>query len=416
MRRDPKLMELRDRLLTEISVVDDDRNLTQVDVGALVRRLLLFEELILYSPGMRDLPALITAFGSDGLIQLIDSQALAVRIEAWTMGEWGDLGVPADEPNRKPLPLNTYAISSVMHSNREKDKEKLIHEALGEIRGMTTIGPRSSQRLRRALVGALVPIPEGAGQLTHESLPNAFIENVGLVHRATQVALERKLGAAAGNIDFSLQVEQLANKAFAVKTDISQRFSLSPEKTDGVVQDGLLAVAEINRKFEEMVAFNATMGFKPNEREFLSDKLIFLLKQIESDAQEERFARVLELVGLPDPEVAEGAIDVDRLLEIRQTDELREFRQWIRTFDSASDEEIADRVRLVRERVARVVHSGRVKTARLVVTTGLGFIPGIGVALGPAASALDQLIVDKLVPEPGPVSFLSTLYPSIYEH
>lgn len=156
-------------------------------------------------------------------------------------------------------------------------------------------------------------------------------------------------------------------------------------------------------------------GFRPAELPLVEEKFRFMLAQVDAKAQEERFARVVSIAGLPDPETAPGAIDLERLLEIRDSEEAREFRQWLRTLDQVSDEEIREQVESISEKISGAVHSSAGKTVRFAITTGVGLIPGVGQVAGPVVGALEQFALDKVVREPGPVSFLSSSYMSIFK-
>jgi hypothetical protein len=63
--------------------------------------------------------------------------------------------------------------------------------------------------------------------------------------------------------------------------------------------------------------------------------------------------------------------------------------------------------------MARAVHSRAGKVVRFGVTTAVGLIPGGGLA-GTALSAIDSFLVDNLVGEPGPYSFLSESWQSLF--
>lgn len=66
-------LELRDRFLVPAALTGDTGEIVGFDLGALVRRLLLFEEYILDSYGMRELPGLIDAIGPQNFVTLLES-------------------------------------------------------------------------------------------------------------------------------------------------------------------------------------------------------------------------------------------------------------------------------------------------------------------------------------------------------
>lgn len=116
---------------------------------------------------------------------------------------------------------------------------------------------------------------------------------------------------------------------------------------------------------------------------------------------------------LPDPATVEGAVNVERLIEIRESEEIREFRQWLRTLDDVSDEELQERLASLRAKLAAAVHSPTGKAVKFLATSGVGLVTAGAGAV--AVEAVNQFVVEKLLGEPGPVSFIGSTYPSIFK-
>jgi hypothetical protein len=94
------------------------------------------------------------------------------------------------------------------------------------------------------------------------------------------------------------------------------------------------------------------------------------------------------------------------------SNDAKEFRQWLRGIDHPDDNEVADEIRRIREKLAHAVTSNAGKTVRFAATTGLGVVlPPAGIALG----ALDTFLTDRVLREDGPTAFLGRLYPSIFQ-
>jgi hypothetical protein len=379
------------------------------NLGALIRRLILFEQVVIDSYAMRELPALITALGTDPFVKLLESGAVRIKADGWTFAEIGNGGLIPGR-GKSPLPHLHYALSPVV----PHDREAHIKLCLGEIRGMT-LGKRTSMKVRHAIVDSLVPFPEDAGRKSLDALPRDLTRNLNLVYNATAAALASKAGHSVSDDDFEIQIEQVDDIVYSAETDIGARFALSDDETDKIVQDALLAISGLNQRLEEIEAYRAIIGFRDNELTLAQDKLAFLVREVAPDVQEERFERVITLAGLPDPESAAGTVDVDKLLDARNTEELREFRHWLRTLDEATDAEIEARVTGVRAKLSTAVHSPGGQAARFLATNGVSFIPFVGPIAGIALSAADQFLLEKLLPEPGPVSFIGSTYRSIFE-
>ena len=124
-----------------------------------------------------------------------------------------------------------------------------------------------------------------------------------------------------------------------------------------------------------------------------------------------KFQRVLEIRGLPEFLRALDKIEVSKLLKIRDTTEIREFRHWLSSTGSATDKEIRDRVGSLTATVANAVQSYPGKLMRFVATTGVGLTGPVG---GAIAGALDTFLVDKILPKSGVWTFINKIYPSIF--
>lgn len=402
-------LELRDRLLAPIALRDAAGEVIGASLGALVRRLILFEQVVIDSYGMRELPPLIDAIGTGAFIQLLESGAVRIRADGWAYGEVGNGGLVPGYGAAALPPLH-YALSPLVPQGREEH----IKLRLGEIREMD-LGKKTSQNIRRAIVRSLMPLPEDAGRKSMEALPRDLTRNLNLVFGATAGALEKKLGHAVADDSFDIRIEQVDENVFAATTDIAARFGLDEDETDKVVQDALLAICGLNHRIEEIETYRAITGFRENEIALAREKLAFLVREVDPNAQEGRFERVISIAGLPDPETAEGTVNVERLLKVRDTEEIREFRLWLRTLDGVSDEDIKERVDSVSARLSQAVHSSAGHTVRYLATTGIGFVPIVGPIAGIALSAADQFLVERLLPEPGPVSFIGSTYGSIFD-
>jgi hypothetical protein len=164
-----------------------------------------------------------------------------------------------------------------------------------------------------------------------------------------------------------------------------------------------------------MQRLTAISGCAPDELPVLDAKLGALAAETDPAAQEQRLTRVLTLAELPEPDLttASPAVDVDKLLEARDLPEARAMRDWLRTVDQLDDAEIQESFHKVQEALARAVHGTAGRAVRFAITTAAGLIPDGGLT-GTALGALDSFLVDEVIREPGPYSFLSKTWPSLF--
>lgn len=165
-----------------------------------------------------------------------------------------------------------------------------------------------------------------------------------------------------------------------------------------------------------MKFFSALTGFNREEGQLFAERCGFLASLASPQPLQQTFIRVVEVAGLPMiSESNIGSINVPRLMELRQSDECRSFREWLSQVEESDDREISDRVNSLNARLGNVLHATPTKVVRFIATTGIGILLGIGPLLGIAAGALDNFLLEKLFPRNGPIAFLGKMYPSIFE-
>jgi hypothetical protein len=98
-----------------------------------------------------------------------------------------------------------------------------------------------------------------------------------------------------------------------------------------------------------------------------------------------------------------------------QSKECSEFRTWLRNLDDFDEAELKDRLTGLKARLGNAAHTRSGKVLRLAATSGIGMVPVIGPIAGAAAGALDSFVLEELLPEAGPVEFLTKLYPFIFD-
>jgi hypothetical protein len=404
-------MEIRDRLLGPIASVTDPANDTLVvDFGDLVRKLILSERFILESNRLREIPGLVRKFGYDGVTELLRSGRVRILVDALTVGSVGHFGGGGVRPGKQPLPPGSYSFGMVrLHAPKE-----VVHQDLLAINRIPGLSDKQAKKLRKLVAERLVELPESRGNKTIDALHRDLEANAPLLKTSVAIAARQEYGRTISPTDFELRIERIDEQDWRSETDLGSRANLTDARVHKVVEHGLLGAGGLNLRIEYMELYNAVTGIRVNELPLMEEKLGFLARQLDPDAQLERFERVIELLDLPDaaesPEVHD--IDMMRLLQVLEDDRTRHFRQWLRGVDSLDDEDVQQEIHRMRDFMSRAVLSPGGRTVRFLATTGAGFVPVPG--LGIAASALDSFLIDKVVPEPGPTAFLSQLYPSVF--
>lgn len=109
-----------------------------------------------------------------------------------------------------------------------------------------------------------------------------------------------------------------------------------------------------------------------------------------------------------------GQVNLRKVLEIRQSDECRAFRQWLRDSSHLSDDDLRETLTSLRARVSVATHGTTGKVIRLVLTTLAGVIPAVGDLLSLALSAADSFLLDRIIRKDVVLHFIGIQYPSLF--
>lgn len=415
-------MELRERHIGPIATRSGhDGSKVTVDVGALVRRLLLFEHCTLESDYLVEIPRLVTAFGFKGLMELLESDALSIICDYISVGNIGQTGgLRITQARGGPLPLSSYRIVPVSIPDQlptgEPGRDGFVDQALDVIRNMG-LPSGNQRRLMQAVASMLDAYPRS---VVNDSAAG-FRELVGRQDASIRKALELEFRRARG-MDLpdavEVRLDDLGNDGdFRVATNLARRAGIGEEETHKIIERALLGAAALDQRIVVMQATESVSGFRDDELSVLDGRLQWMWQNIDPAAQEDRFRRVVTIGGTPNlSDLPAGQrIDIKRVLKIRDSADCREMRQWLRTIESESDDEISKRLFSFREGLAAATHTRSKTTVRFLLVTGAGSLPGFGTLAGVVASGVDHFIFEKLIGRPGPATFLGRSYPSIFK-
>ncbi len=383
-----------------------------VDVGALVRRLILFERCTVESIRLTEIPALVAAFGVDGLLELLDSGAVALVCDAMTAGQIGQTaGLRATIKRGAPLPLGSYRLVSIGMA----DRRAYLHGVLQEVHN-ADISFKSAKRLKSALADRLLEYPRSAAEDGVTDAKLEICEENPIVWRAIRATVSRETGSDPG-AEQGFHVDTLGEDGdFHVATTMSATLGFDADQEHRLVERAILAIAGLDQRIRLMESFEAVTGFRDDEAVLFEQKASILLAQLDPTRQERRFDRVVTLGGLPglDAHPLGTRIDVRRLLALRESAECRELRVWLRGVDSETDAGIEASFGDVRDELAAITRSPLGRTVRFVAATAIGLVPFVGPIIGTVVSAADTFLLDRVLGKPGPAAFLGRHYPSIF--
>lgn len=385
----------------------------QIDVesGAILENLLLFETFILNSTRLKEIPTFIQMFGYDGLRELLKSGALKIYADALTVEQVGQTSLES-RPNGL-LPLGSYSFTTVQQSN---DKD-YIHrcfsdlEALGNIRGKPWI------KLKSVLAENLVKHPN----TVHKEIINLLKDDIERNDPSIKVSLshtiQNELGESVLPHDLYIRPIQLNDTDFKIETNLNKLINFEISEEHKLVERAVLAIGGRDQSIINMKNFNALTSFRADEVNLLELKLNFLLEQVSTREHIETFRKIITIRNFPDFQSAtyEQKVNIDKFLKIRQSKELKEFRSWLWTVHNSSEQEILEYLDQFNHKVSWLVQNPTSKFIRWIAGTVVGLIPGIGSLVSCGYSLADTFLLDKILSTQGPIVFLDKKLPSIYK-
>jgi len=404
-------VDIRRNLIAPCAVLNE-HTVTDVDAAGLLQRLLLFNTYILQSVRFQEFPILVERLGYDTVIDLLTSGALRVYCDSVTIGQIGQLSPEFLAPPRKRvLPLGSYAFTLLRAHNREQYVRLCFAEMHKAGRLVNLLSLKQIIKLKRAILDAEVKYAPGFGDGTLRQLYADLQAHSPMINLALSTSLQKLHGLLIGPDELTISIHQTGEMDYTIETNLG-RFGLGDRLVHKAVEAAVLGLSGVSQRIEEMKTYSALSGCIESESVLFMDKLWFLSKQGLPDMQQQQFQRVVQIAGVPEFLPRIDKLNVDRLMQVRESREAKDFRDWLCTLSEATDQEIEERVKSLRAKVASLFGSEEGKMARFVATTGLSFVNPIA---GIISGVLDTFLINRIVPTSGVWSFIHRLYPSVFD-
>ena len=407
-------MDLRQRLIAPFATVSFPGQIVSVDAEAFILRLILFDQYVIQSVRFQEFPELIRVFGFSAVRELLASNAIKVRCEALTVGQVGQLHLLEERKRKGILPLGSYSFAVVSSPNHQE----YVHTCLQPLHSIEGLRHNDIVKLKRDITSKLLPASVTTGYDMMRQLHEDLRSNHPILKKSISHVLGEKIGRESNPDDFSLRVHRIDEGDYRTETNIGTLYGMSNEETHSIIEGGLIGVGSLNQRIAEMKEYNALSGFQSADLPIFEEKVDFITRQFSPDVQVERLRRVFLLKGFDDLNelIDRREIELRKLLEIRESAECKEFRQWLSTIDSASDAELEDRIRSLREKLSWAIYTKSGRAVRWLASAGISSLPGIGAIAGAALGFLDAFLLDKVLPKPGPITFLNRIFASIFKN
>lgn len=399
------------RVLGECWVQNPSGEIVKFDSSSVLQMLLLYDKVILETPNFHEIEALVSLLGFDGLIGLLESGDLRLVCDPLVVASVPNRGDPVRGPK---LPTGHLRFE-VVRIFDPKGKPTHISQKLQQIVDISGLPYGDARRLKSLIGTTAVRHGVDSGKMAVQATLRDASASTPVIFAAIEQEMRRR-GLASPSERPELSFNLTSEGSISYASNLQKLCSLDARTEHGVVEHALLAVAGLNRRIETMHEFAAVRGLNDGDLHVLDEKIRFLSSLIDPNIQVERLRRVTSALSLPsfDAALDRHELDVKALLRLRQSSEIAEFRRWLGSADSVSDDELRALGSSLKARLGSFVRSDTGKALRFIATTAIGLVPGAGAAIGAAASALDSFLLERLFASPSVVAFLSAQMPSVF--
>lgn len=218
------------------------------------------------------------------------------------------------------------------------------------------------------------------------------------------LAREHNIPIYAFNVNLS--VEAVADNIFQVNTNLGKVMNKSAEEIHELIKKPFFEITATNLQLLRMKSVDAVSGFTEVQSTIISQRIDFVSKLIYQMDSKPEFTRICRLTNTP-VLPHDHSINIDQLIELRESSEAYAFRDWLQNSNKFSDAEIEEITSSWRKRTGEVLNGKNAQGLRWLAATGADFL--IGDATGIITSGLDHFL-DKFFPGMGPIAFITKGY------
>ena len=371
------------------------------DIAKFVESAALFDELIVSSLNL--LPQIIRTFGLEGTLKLLNAGSLTFLVGAGAIGRsdyispgmLGDFG-------RKLGPLSWHLEviyegapppSEMLQNSLKKTKKKLSLLS-GDVQKLfDSIQPRMHTPNWKS-IHAIEDFRHDI-RVRSNLIRDFILDSLPLKH----IKKIPKEGVV-------FHVQETDKNIFTAHTNLDRFLNKNFHELHEIISPHIDSFAGTNFSLGVMAEINATRSLSFSAARITKMRTDLLGRLLQGNDSRETFARILELVDIPTLKPG-TMVNADKILELQGSTECKEFRKWLKNATDVESQELEQLLSGWKYRLGRIAHSPIFSVMSWLITTGISLIePITGISL----SAAEKFMVDRLMPDPGPLAFIKGSY------
>ena len=391
--------DIRLRNFAKLVDEDEEGNLS-FSFPDLVEKLILFENLIIESSRLKEIPILLNSIGFEPTMTLLKSGVIQIHNDKVAIGS----------KNKNTMHLVGFSELKAFGT----DPSHLFKTNIKEIKDDCDISDQKFSQLEQELNSVVTSYPEESLDDLSDDFKNDVKPNSNSLREAIRIKIKNKLNEEVNIDQIEINTELFKNDLFKHESNLKELLEIDKATEFEILDSALLSLGGLNEKILQMDLYNSISGFKPNEISIFKSKLRFVEQIVDTDDRTNQFHRVVNVAGLPiiNDKVVKKEIDFEQLLDIRREEEIVIFRNWLNKTDEISDEELDQKLNNFRVKLSKYINTDWGKGTRFLTSNGLGSIEPIS---GIVLSIADTFLLDKFIKQPGAIAFLSQSYPTIFQ-
>lgn len=236
-----------------------------VDFGDLIRKLILFDEVVIESHNLKEFAPLAQKFGYHGVKALLESGRVRFIKDLPLVAEFGQAPMPH---RRNFLPPGTYSIYPVW----AKPPREFLSKQLHKVDAVPDLTAKQAQKVRQLAGECLLPSDDAMTQTAHEQTSRDFETNPLTLRTSIALCLKRQFQLELDPAVIALRLEPLGHNEWRADTNLADLTSLTAKQLHDVVGQGLSGAAGLNVRVALMHRFSALSSFQVNDLPLFEQK------------------------------------------------------------------------------------------------------------------------------------------------
>jgi hypothetical protein len=210
-----------------------------VDIPALMRRLLLFDTVILQTIRFAEFVPLVRTLGLENILLLLESGALKLELDPSQICQSGQVQNQPAIREKPPLPHLSFSFSLIRPAQYNDYLVKNLQDVRRQLYGFVALDGLS--KLEGAILRTLLPVPEDSGFPALKDLSAELHANSPIFKRALLMNLRHFKGIVGNDSEVSLRIIPMDETDVRVESNID-RYGLDVAESHKHIQASLLAV------------------------------------------------------------------------------------------------------------------------------------------------------------------------------